>query len=90
VVALPLSFAMVLDIYKNSATLRSMKHVKENRNLYLSLIQSWEGELEIYQHSLNVLERDDKLRKTPIVKRMKNRIKRCKWNITRSKNLLDA
>lgn len=66
-----------------------MKYVKENRNLYLSLIESWTKELEINNLALTVSsEIPTGKEKTTLVRCLKNRIKRCKWNITRSQNLL--
>ena len=68
-----------------------MKYVKENRNLYLSLIESWIKELEINTLALEVSEemKPSKI-KTKFVRNLKNRSKRCKWNITRANNLLNS
>lgn len=68
-----------------------MNYVKENRNLYLSLIESWTRELEINNLSLKVsAEMKDGKAKIAFIRCLKNPIKRCKWNITRANNLLNA
>ena len=54
------------------------------------LITAWTTEMQLMSTALYHLELDrtmDKTKKAALVKVYKNRIKRCKYNITRAKNL---
>ena len=66
-----------------------MNFVKQNQNLYNCFIESWTKELEINQLCLDVADELPKGKlKTSYTRSLKNRMKRCRWNITRAKNLL--
>jgi hypothetical protein len=63
---------------------------KQKRNFYNFHISVWKREMELIESSLFSLELDramDKQTRDNLAKVYKNRIKRCKYNITRSKNL---
>lgn len=63
---------------------------KQKRKLYNYHASVWQHEMEMIQNALFSLELDrvmDKQTKKNLVTVYKNRIKRCKYNITRNKNL---
>ena len=61
-----------------------------NSNYYNTLISAWTREMQMISNVLYDLEMDrkmDRSKKEQLVKVYKNRIKRCKYNITRATNL---
>lgn len=63
---------------------------KQKRQFYNYHTSVWQREMELIENNLFSLELDrmmDKETKNNLVKVYKNRIKRCKYNITRNKNL---
>lgn len=63
---------------------------KQKRKWYNYHASIWQREMELIENNLFSLELDrimDKETKNNLIKVYKNRIKRCKYNITRNKNL---
>lgn len=61
-----------------------------NFNQYNTLISAWNREMHMISSVLYDLELDrmmDKTKKAKLIKIYKNRIKRCKYNITRTTKL---
>lgn len=62
----------------------------KNNQYYTTLVRTWESELETTEQFLETFTADTRLNvitRTNLIKYYKNRIKRCKYNITRAKNL---
>lgn len=64
---------------------------KKKKTVYYDfLVSTWEHEIERMKHHLFDIELNrgmDSVKKEALIKAYKNRIKRCKYNITRAKNL---
>lgn len=61
-----------------------------SKEYYNTLISTWSRELEMISNVLYSLELDktmDKTKKAELIQTYKNRVKRCKYNITKAKNL---